>query len=267
MESRDDEKELLRNLEDVKAVAYANKIPALHRLTPCQRKKIPYQLPLFEVLTLNRLAPLRQKKNPRQFPLFDKIENNCEGHFLLASGRHTNVFIQTALGLRYAHISHYIGFRLYNLLKERGLLDNDNIDVMIGPPIGAISVINALLYVINSTKIEAMFLERDSEGKFRLGRGFELNGDKRILLVDDVFSTGSSLRKTITACNEASANEEGAECQFVGAAVVLNRASNQEAFRLASTTIPIIAALTYPLQDWSDEECPYCAYDVPLYKL
>ncbi len=242
MESSDDEKQLLRDLEDANAVAYTTKIT-----------------------TLNRLTLLRQKKIPRQLPLFEKIENNCEGHFLLASGRHTNVFIQTALGLRYVHISHSIGFRLYKLLKERDLLDN--VDVMIGPPIGAISVINALLYAINSTKIEAMYLERNGEGKFRLGRGFELNGDKRVLLVDDVFSTGSSLRKTIAACNEASASEEGAECQFVGAAVVVNRSSNEKVFKLASTTIPIIAALTYPLQDWSDEECPYCAYDVPLYRL
>lgn len=242
MESDSDEKQLLRDLEDAKAVAYATKIPTLDRLTPLKRKKIP-----------------------RQLPLFDKIENNCEGHFLLASGRHTNVYIQTALGLRYVHISQSIGFRLYKLLKERDLLNS--IDVMIGPPIGAISVINALLYAINSTKIEAMYLERDKEGKFLLGRGFELNADKRVLLVDDVFSTGSSLKKTIAACQTAVTDENGADCQFIGAAVVVNRASCQEMFRRASVAIPIIAAIIYPLLDWSNEECPYCAYDVPLYKL
>ena len=242
MKLSEDEKQLLRDLEEAEAVVYTTKIP-----------------------TLSRLTPLRYTKIPRQFPLFNKIENNCDGHFLLASGRHTNVFIQTALGLRYVHISQSIGFRLYKLLKERDLLDN--IDVMIGPPMGALSVINALLYAINSTKIEAMYLERNDEGKFRLGRGFELNGDKRVLLVDDIFSTGSSLKKTIAACNESSANEEGVECQYIGAAVVVNRASNQDEFRLASTTIPIIAALTYPILDWSDEECPYCVYDIPLYKL
>ena len=242
VELSDDEKWLLRDLEDTQAIAYTTKIP-----------------------TLSRLAPLKREKVPRQFPLFDKIEKNCEGHFLLASGRHTNVFIQTALGLRYVHISQSIGFRLYKLLKKRNLIDN--IDVLIGPPIGAISVINALMYAINSTKIEAMYLERDDKGKFRLGRGFELNADKRVLIVDDVFSTGGSLKKTIAVCNKASAEKDGAECQYVGAAVVVNRASNQEVFRLASTTIPIIAALTYPIQDWSDEECPYCAYDIPLYKL
>ncbi len=242
MESSDNEKQLLRDLEDANAIIYATKIPNLSRITA-----------------------LRQKKNPRQFSFFDKIENNCDGHFLLASYRHTNVFIQTALGLRYVNISQSIGFRLYKLLKEKDLLGS--IDVLIGPPIGAISVINALLHAINSTKIEAMYLERNDEGKLRLGRGFELNADKRVLLVDDVFSTGGSLKKTIAACNEASAYEDGAECQFVGAAVVVNRASNQKVFRLALTTIPIIAALTYPIQDWSPEECPYCAYDVPLYKL
>lgn len=242
MELSDDERQLLRDLEDTQAVAYTTKIP-----------------------TLSRLTPIRQKRIPRQFPLFEKIESNCEGHFLLASGRHTNVFIQTALGLRYVHINQSIGFRLYKLLKEKDLLDS--IDVMIGPPMGAISVINALLYAINSTKIEAMYLERNGEGKFRLGRGFELNGDKRVLLVDDIFSTGSSLKKAITACNESSTDEDGANCQFIGAAVVVNRAYNQELFRRASITIPIIAALTYPLKDWSNEECHYCAYGIPLYKL
>mgnify|MGYP001596106820 CR=1 FL=1 len=242
MELIDDEKRLLRDLEDAEAITYSTKIP-----------------------TLSRLTPLRIKKITRQFTLFNKIENNYDGHFLLASDRHTNVFIQIALALRYVHISQSIGFRLYKLLKEKDLIDN--IDVLIGPPVGAISVINSLLYAINSTKIEAMYLERNDEGKLRLGRGFELNAGKRILLVDDVFSTGGSLRKTIAACNEASANEDDAECQFVGAVVVVNRAPNQEVFRFASTTIPIIAALTYPIQDWSDEECPYCAYDIPLYKI
>lgn len=242
MELNYDEKELLRDLEDAHAVAYTNKIP-----------------------TLNRLTPLRRKKVARQFPLFDKIENNCEGHFLLASGRHTNVFIQVSLGMRKVHISKSVGFRLYKLIEERALLSK--IDVLIGPPVGAIPVIDAILYAINSTEIEAMYLDRDNEGKFRLGRGFVLQANKRVLLVDDVFSTGNSLRKTITACHEAVADEDGADCQFVGAAVVVNRSSNQEVFRKASTAIPIIAALTYPLQDWSNEECPYCAYDIPLYKL
>jgi orotate phosphoribosyltransferase len=231
---------LLRRLEEDGAVAYANRIPVGFRLKP-----VPVQPDWrFDVA------------------LQEEIEANCEGHFLLPSGKHTNVFIQVSLGLRYVGTSKAVGFQLYKLLRETGLLDQ--IDVIIGPPVGALSVVTALQYAIDSAKIEAMYLDRDAEGKFRLGRGFQLQGGKRILLADDVFTTGGSLRKAIAACND-SVREYGQQCNFVGAAVVLNRVSDPEVFRLATVTMPIVAAVNYPLRDWDESICPYCARQVPLF--
>ena len=233
---------LLRRLEEDGAVAYANRIPVGFKLKP-----VPVQPDLrFDAA------------------LHEEIEENCEGHFLLASHKHTNVFIQVSLGLRFVGTSKAVGFELYKLLRENELLDQ--IDVIIGPPVGALSVVTALQYAIDSAKIEAMYLSRDAEGKFRLGRGFQLKGAKRILLVDDVFTTGGSLRKAIAACNE-SVREYGEECTFVGAAVVLNRASDPEMFRLATVTMPIVAAVNYPLRDWDESACPYCARNIPLFAL
>ena len=125
-------------------------------------------------------------------------------------------------------------------------------------------VVTALQYAIDSSKIEAMYLDRTAEGKFRLGRGFQLTAGKRILLVDDVFTTGGSRRKAIAACNE-SVRQGGEECTFVGAAVVLNRVSNSEVFRLATVTMPLVATVNYPLRDWDESACPYCARNVPLF--
>jgi orotate phosphoribosyltransferase len=231
---------LLRRLEEDGAVAYANRIPAGFKLTPVAVQP-DWR---FEV------------------GLQEDIEEHCEGHFLLPSGKHTNVFIQVSLGLRYVSTSKAVGFQLYKLLREAELLDQ--IDVLIGPPVGALAVVTALQYTIDSAKIEAMYLDRDPEGSFRLGRGFQLRGGKRILLVDDVFTTGGSVRKAIAACN-AAVRDDGEQCNFIGAAVVLNRVSDPEAFRLATVTMPIVAAIHYPLRDWDAAACPYCARDIPLF--
>ncbi len=231
---------LLRRLEEDGAVAYANHLPAGFQLKP---------VAVQPDWGFAAGAP-------------EAIEPHCEGHFLLTSGKHTNVFIQLSLGLRYVGTSKAVGFQLYKRLRERGLLDD--IDVILGPPVGALPIVAALQYAIDSPKVEAMYLDRAADGSFRLGRGFELGGGKQILVVDDVFTTGGSLRKAIAACN-ASVQPRGEQCNFVGAAVALNRASDPELFRLATVTMPIAAAIHYPLRDWDAPRCPYCSRGVPLF--
>ena len=122
-----------------------------------------------------------------------------EGHFKLSSGRHSGHYLQCARVLMNPHRA----ARLAEALGERIPGDIlDSLDAVVSPAMGGIIIGHEMGRALN---LDAMFLERP-DGEFHLRRGFSLAPGAKVLMVEDVVTTGLSSREAITAVGR-----EGAE--------------------------------------------------------
>ena len=99
----------------------------------------------------------------------------------------------------------------------------------------------------------ALFAERE-EGKLRLRRGFSIEPGERVLVVEDVVTTGGSTRETMEVAREAGA-------VVVGAAAIVDRSGGR-----AELGVPLVALLELSLPTYEPETCPLCAAGAPLVK-
>ncbi|MBI5092254.1 MAG: orotate phosphoribosyltransferase [Candidatus Hydrogenedentes bacterium] len=175
--------------------------------------------------------------------LFRKQGALLEGHFIFASGRHGNRFLQAARILQ--HPTHTE--RLCRELAAR--FQRLKVDVVIGPATGGI-----LLAYETARKLgcRAAFTEKDGHGGMILKRGFVLKPGTRALVVEDVITTGGSVQKTIDHLSE-----RGAE--IVGVGVLIDRSGGEAKF---DCRFEALAQL--PLESWSPELCELCTKGIPV---
>lgn len=163
------------------------------------------------------------------------------GHFQLASGLHSSVYIQTALVLQYPHVSQKIA-------KTLAAKFSGKIDVVISP--GMTSVVLGQ-EVARINKCRAIFAER-SHGMMAIRRDFKLERGERALIVEDVLTTGR-----LTAELVALAQAYGAKVIGVGAIVDRSTMPMQ-------LHVPVRTLISYPLQVLPPNSCPQCAAGIPL---
>ncbi len=161
-----------------------------------------------------------------------------EGHFLLASGRHSPKFLQSTTVFQYPERAEALGAAL--AAKFRGL----NPDFVLGPAMGGVILAHT---VARALGCRAIFAEKFSKGMI-IRDAFKVTPGERFLAVEDVITTGGSLRKAIRA-----AEGEGAECADVGCIID----------RLGSPLAPrSLLSLEFPTYD--PGECPLCRDGVAL---
>lgn len=160
-----------------------------------------------------------------------------EGHFLLTSGRHSNRYLQCAKIFRNTKYSEELCAELANKYK------NDNIEVVIGPAMGAVQM---AYEVSRSIKCENFFTERDADGKMVLRRGFEVHKGMRVLVVEDVVTTGGSVREVIDLV-------KAADGIVVGVGSIVDRTGGKIDFG-----VPFKAVYSADVQSWEPNDCPLC---------
>jgi orotate phosphoribosyltransferase len=161
-----------------------------------------------------------------------------EGHFRLTSGLHSSGYLQCALVLQHPREAEACGAAI--AARVRGLAPQ----AVLSPALGGIVIGQE---VARALGVRAIFAERQAGGgALTLRRGFTIAPGERVLVVEDVVTTGGSTRETIDVARAAGA-------EVVGAASIIDRSGGQQAL-----DVPYHALATIALPTYAPEECPLC---------
>ncbi|MFZ5633133.1 MAG: orotate phosphoribosyltransferase [Bacillota bacterium] len=176
--------------------------------------------------------------------IFKETGAMLTGHFLLTSGRHSDRYFQCALVLQ--HPVHCEA--LCRELAAR--FAGEKVETVVGPAMGGIVI---SYEVARRLKARSLFAERQ-EGKMILRRGFAISPGERVLVVEDVTTTGGSVREVIDLVGEAGG-------QVVGAAVLVDRSGGEARLGVRTESLLQIPAVSY-----SPDQCPLCRRGMPFVK-
>lgn len=167
------------------------------------------------------------------------------GHFELSSGRHSDLFVQKFRVLEQPRLAQRFGESLAELFDKK-------FDVVAAPAVGAVVLGFATALAADSRSV---FAER-VDGRMALRRGFEIGRLERVLVVEDVVTTGGSAREVVELVKEA-----GGEVVGVGALLDRVDPSRNDAEALGA---PLRSLVQLEVDSWEPAECPLCASGEPL---
>jgi orotate phosphoribosyltransferase len=166
-----------------------------------------------------------------------------EGHFQLSSGNHSDRYVQCALLLQHPVRAGVVGAALGREFENAG------IDVVIGPALGGVIVAHEVARYLGT---RALFAERQGT-ELTLRRGFTLAPGERVLVVEDVVTSGGSAMETANIVRQL-----GGEVAGTGA--IIDRGGG------ANLPQPFRALLAMPFTHHPPDRCPMCAKGMPLIK-
>ncbi len=173
--------------------------------------------------------------------LLEKSGAICDGHFLLASGLHSNKYIQCSFLSRFPWVTKEI----MEILSRK--VENLDFDVVISPAVGAL----IFGYEIAKLLFKQFIYTERVDGKMQLRRGFKLSSKNKVLIVEDVITTGESSLEVAEIVRNEQATISGFSC-----VVLRGEVSNKinPLFYLQKLILP-----TYELS-----KCPMCKNNMPL---
>ncbi len=184
---------------------------------------------------------------------FKETDALLEGHFILSSGLHSGNYLQCAVALQYPADAARFGRAIADEFVSTACgsdRSSPSIDAVASPAIGGLVIGHAVAQVLN---VRFIWTERQLE-VMTLRRGFSVKGGERILVVEDVITTGGSTRECIEALEKAGA-------KVVGAASIIDRSNGK-----ADVGVPRIALLGLDVPTYQPDACPLCESGSLAYK-
>ncbi|MBN1898979.1 MAG: orotate phosphoribosyltransferase [Spirochaetes bacterium] len=176
------------------------------------------------------------------FDMFVKTGALLKGHFKLSSGLHSDTYLQCAKVSQYPHYNTLLAYIIASQFRD------EKNDVVIGPALGGI----ALAYqVARELGIRSIFAERDKDKKMALRRGFSIEPKERVLVVEDVITTGASIKEIIKIVQKSGG-------KLIGVASIVNRSNDVVLAKNQYSILNIEAPIYKP------EKCPLCQKKIPI---
>lgn len=167
------------------------------------------------------------------------------GHFQLSSGLHSNRYLQCAKVFQYPRYAKVLAEELARRFKK------ERVDLVIGPALGG--VILSYEVARSLRKARALFAEREKE-KMSLRRGFKIEKGEKALVVEDVITTGGSVKEVIELVKRLGG-------EVIGVGALVERSGKRINFGLRTETL-----LKIRIENYQKEVCPLCKKDTPLLK-
>ena len=175
---------------------------------------------------------------------FRRLGALLEGHFKLSSGLHSPAYLQCALVLQHPAEAETLG----RVLAAK--LGATRATAVLSPALGGLIIGHE---VARALGVKAIFAER-VDGALTLRRGFDLSAGDRVVVVEDVVTTGGSTRETMEVARARGAT-------VVAAAAVVNRSGSP-----SPVDVPFAALAEITPPTWQPDACPLCAQGIPLTK-
>lgn len=187
---------------------------------------------------------------PSVLDLFAETGAYLRGHFRLTSGLHSAEYLQCAKVLAIPAYAEWLGGELASKLRTK--IGDTRVDVVISPAMGGIIIGHE---VARAFGVPALFTERDSgSNEMVLRRGFELRPGERVIVMEDVITTGGSTREVVRVVQESGAT-------VIGAGSIVDRSGGE-----ADVGVPRIALETMKPITYDPSDCPLCREGLPVVK-
>lgn len=167
--------------------------------------------------------------------LFEEYDALQTGHFKLSSGRHSDVFVQTALVLCHPGIAERLGHELGARFAQAGA------NVVLGPAMGGVLIGHEIARFLG---LPMLYAER-VDGQLALRRGFRLTSESRVLIAENTVTTGGSQKEAIDLARAHDAD-------VVGVAAICDRSPG------VSFGVPFESLLRIHADSWAADDCPMC---------
>lgn len=177
--------------------------------------------------------------------LLEETNAIMTGHFLLTSGLHSPHYVEKFNVLQHPKYTE----KLCQAMAEK--FKDANIETVVGPVTGGVILAHEVGKALGT---RAIFTEREN-GKMTFRRGFTLKPGERVLIVEDIVTTGGSIQEVIDVVKE-----------FGGTPVAVSALVDRSSGRANFGDVPFTALLTMEVETYKPEECPLCAKGEPMTK-